>query len=79
MVGLLMMQGIRELELHDFVKVVPSILTIILMPLTFSISEGLAIGFVFYCALMLFCGRRREVSPMAWVLGVLFLAHLLTR
>ena len=41
--------------------------------------EGLAIGFVFYCALMLLAGRAREVSAMAWALGALFLAHLLTR
>jgi AGZA family xanthine/uracil permease-like MFS transporter len=79
MVGLLMLQGITELDLKDFVRAVPCILTIILMPLTFSISEGLAIGFVFYCVLMLLCGRRREVTPMAWALGALFLAHLLAR
>ena len=74
-----MMQGISQLDFRDFVKTVPSILTIVMMPLTFSISEGLAIGFVFYCALMLLAGRAREISAMAWILGALFLAHLLTR
>jgi AGZA family xanthine/uracil permease-like MFS transporter len=79
MVGLLMMQGISQLDFRDFVKAVPCILTIVMMPLTFSISEGLAIGFVFYCALMLLAGRAREVSAMAWALGALFVAHLLSR
>ena len=78
-VGLLMMQGLSQLDLRDFVKAVPCILTIVMMPLTFSISEGIAIGFVFYCVLMLLCGRRREVSGTAWALGALFLAHLVTR
>jgi AGZA family xanthine/uracil permease-like MFS transporter len=78
-VGLLMMQGITELDLRDFIRAVPSILTIVLMPLTFSISEGLALGFVFYCALQLFAGRSREVSVTGWALGAIFLAHLLTR
>lgn len=78
-VGLLMMQDVTRLDLSDFVKAVPCILTIVMMPLTFSISEGIAIGFVFYCVLMLLCGRAREVSGTAWALGVLFLAHLVTR
>jgi adenine/guanine/hypoxanthine permease len=78
-VGLLMMQGLTQLDLSDFVKAVPCVLTIVMMPLTFSISEGIAIGFVFYCVLMLLCGRARQVSGMAWALGLLFLAHLITQ
>jgi len=68
-----------DLDLRDFVRAVPSILTIVLMPLTFSISEGLALGFVVYCGLMLFAGRRREVSLTGWILGIIFTLHLLTR
>jgi AGZA family xanthine/uracil permease-like MFS transporter len=78
-VGCLMMQGVVDLELRDFIRAVPSILTIVLMPLTFSISEGLALGFIFYCGLMLLAGRWREVSLTGWILGVIFLLHLLTR
>jgi AGZA family xanthine/uracil permease-like MFS transporter len=78
-VGILMMQGITKLDLEDFAKAVPTVLTMLLMPLTFSISEGLAIGFVVYVAFMLGTGRAREVSGMGWVLGALFLLHLLFR
>ena len=49
------------------------------MPLTFSISEGLALGFVSYAALMLGTGRSRELSVTAWVLSALFLLHLIFR
>jgi adenine/guanine/hypoxanthine permease len=78
-VGVLMMQGITRLDLQDFAKAAPAVIMMLLMPLTFSISEGLAIGFVVYAAFMLGVGRAREVSGMAWALAALFLAHLLLR
>ena len=78
-VGILMMQNISGLNLRDFVYAVPCVLIIVLMPLTFSISEGLAIGFVVYAALMLGSGRMREVSLTAWILAAVFLGHLLLR
>ena len=46
MVGIFMMQGLANLDLSDFAKAVPAVLIMVLMPLTFSISEGLAIGFL---------------------------------
>ncbi len=78
-VGVLMMQNAQELDLRDFGKSVPCVLTMLLMPLTFSISEGLAIGFVAYAALMLISGRAARVSWVAWALAALFLAHLILR
>jgi AGZA family xanthine/uracil permease-like MFS transporter len=65
--------------LSDFAKAVACVLTIVLMPLTFSISEGLAIGFVVYATFMLGSGRARELSITAWILSVIFLLHLLFR
>ena len=79
LVGILMMQNLRELDLRDFVKAAACVLTIVLMPLTFSISEGIAIGFVIYAGLMLGTGRMREVSITTWVLAGLFLLHLIFR
>lgn len=78
-VGILMMQNIAELDLRDFVRATPCLLTIVLMPLTFSISEGLAIGFVVYAALMLGTARAREMSLTSWILAGLFLLHLIFR
>jgi AGZA family xanthine/uracil permease-like MFS transporter len=76
-VGVFMMQSIAELDLRDFAKAVPAVVTMLVMPLAFSIAEGIAVGFVVYVAFMAGCGRHREVSPLAYVLGVLFLAHLI--
>ncbi|MBI2924731.1 MAG: NCS2 family permease [Verrucomicrobia bacterium] len=78
-VGVFMMQGIAALHLKDFAKAVPAVLIMLLMPLTFSISEGLAIGFVVYVAFKLGTGRGREVSVTGYVLGAFFLAHLIWR
>jgi AGZA family xanthine/uracil permease-like MFS transporter len=79
MVGVFMMQSATRLELSDLAKAVPAVLTIILMPLTFSISEGLAIGFLFHVLLKVGIGRAREVTPMGYALGGLFFLHILFR
>jgi adenine/guanine/hypoxanthine permease len=78
-VGIFMMQGLTRLDLRDFAKAVPAVLIIVLMPLTFSISEGLAIGFLVYVMLMVGIGRAREVSGTAFFLGALFLLHFFYR
>jgi AGZA family xanthine/uracil permease-like MFS transporter len=78
-VGIFMMQSTAKLDLGDFAKAVPAVLTMVLMPLSFSISEGLAIGFVTYAALMVGIGRGREVTGIGYLLAALFLLHMLWR
>jgi AGZA family xanthine/uracil permease-like MFS transporter len=78
-VGIFMMQGLSRLDLQDFAKAVPAVLIVVLMPLTFSISEGLAIGFLVYVVLMVGIGRAQEVSWVGYVLGGLFLLHCFYR
>jgi AGZA family xanthine/uracil permease-like MFS transporter len=79
MVGVFMMQGVRRLDWEDLAKAVPAVLTMVLMPLTFSISEGIAVGFVAHVVMAAGVGRWREVSWVSWVLAGLFLAHFLSR
>ncbi|MEI7727952.1 MAG: NCS2 family permease [Verrucomicrobiota bacterium] len=79
MVGIFMMQGVTRLALTDFAKAAPAVLTMILMPLTFSISEGLAIGFLVYVCMAIGTGRGREITPLGYILGFLFLLHILFR
>ncbi len=78
-VGVFMMQGVSEIDLSDFATAVPAVLTMLIMPLTFSISEGIAVGFVVYVLLHLGLGRFRQVSPLAYVLAGLFMLHFLMR
>ena len=76
-VGIFMMQGLTRLDLSDFSIAAPAVLTMLLMPLTSSISEGLALGFLCHVILRVGTGRARELTPTAWVLALFFLAHIL--
>jgi len=72
MVGLIMAQGFGKLNYGDLTEAGPAVLTALLIPLSFSISHGIMAGLIFYCALMLLCGRAKEVSAGAWVIAGAF-------
>lgn len=74
-VGAFMMQGLAELDLKDFEKTAPAFVTILTMPLAFSISEGIAFGLLTYVGLKVGIGKFKEVSPVTYVLAGLFLLH----
>lgn len=71
-VGALMMRSALEIDWRDMTEAVPAFLTMLAMPLTFSIANGLALGFIFYPLLKLLTGRAREASPLCYVLAGLF-------
>jgi AGZA family xanthine/uracil permease-like MFS transporter len=71
-VGSLMLKGALEVRWDDATEAIPAFLTMVGMPLTFSIANGLALGFVTYPAIKLLAGRGREVSPLVYVLAALF-------
>lgn len=72
LVGSLMLRNVLEVAWDDFTESVPAFLTLIAMPLTFSIANGLALGFISYPVLKVVAGRGREVSPLVYVLAALF-------
>lgn len=72
-VGVLMAGNVRNIRWDDPAESIPCFLTLIMMPLTYSIAEGLAIGFITYPLLKTFQGKAREVTPAIWVLAVVFL------
>ncbi len=76
-VGAFMMQGLAELDLKDFEKTAPAFMTILTMPLAFSISEGIAFGLLTYVGLKVGTGKLKEVNLVTYVLAVLFLLHFL--
>jgi AGZA family xanthine/uracil permease-like MFS transporter len=73
LVGALMCGAVARVKWDDFTDAVPAFLTLIATPLTFSIATGLSMGMLSFTFLKLFSGRRREISPLIWVLSVLFL------
>lgn len=72
-VGALMLGGIKEMDFDDISESVPGFLTIAMMPLTYSIANGIGFGIISHCLIKLLCGRVRETHWITWLLAVLFL------
>lgn len=72
-VGALMIRAVTSIKWDDLTEAIPAFLTMLAMPLTFSIANGLALGFIFYPLLKLLTGRGREVSPLVYILAALFI------
>lgn len=77
LVGVFMIRSAVHIRWDDLTEAIPAFLAIIAMPLTFSIANGLALGFIFYPLLKLLTGRGREASPLVYVLAALFVLRYL--
>lgn len=79
LIGGLMLENIRRIPLQDFTEGFPAYLIIALIPLSQSIPDGIAFGFVAYPVLKLAAGRGRDVSASLYIISGLFLVHLILR
>lgn len=77
LVGLFMMAPIKEIDFEDFTEAIPAFLTLILMPLTYSIANGIAFGMTSYIILKVLSGRYKEVSWVTYVVGLLFIVKFM--
>lgn len=75
LVGFLMLSQIRNVEWSDPAVGVPVFLTVVLIPLTYSITNGIGAGFVSYTLLMAATGRARKVHPLLWVVATVFVLY----
>lgn len=71
-VGSMMMTSVKSINWEDYTESVPAFLTILIMPLTFSITEGIAFGFVSFALLKLLSGRGKEVNAFVYIFAALF-------
>ena len=69
----MMMKGVRLIPWDDMTEAIPAFLTMIMMPLAVSITEGIAFGFISFALLKLVTGRGREVHWFIYLFAVLFL------
>lgn len=76
MVGIHMFRNVKEIDFKDIEVAIPSFLTIIIMPLTYNISLGIAFGFISYIIISVASGDRKKICPTMWVIGVLSLIQL---
>jgi AGZA family xanthine/uracil permease-like MFS transporter len=75
LVGFLMMQQVAELDWRDLEESIPAYATMVLMPFTYSITNGIGAGFVLYAIIKLVRGKAKEVHPLMWVIAVLFFLY----
>ena len=73
-VALLMMSGMQHLSWSDPTELLPALLTIIMVPLSFSIANGIAAGFLSYVVLKVIAGKSADVTAAAWVMALIFTA-----
>jgi AGZA family xanthine/uracil permease-like MFS transporter len=71
-VGFLMMMVVKDIEWSEVTEAFPAFLTMLTIPLTFSISKGIGYGFISYVAVKVFSGKYRDVHPMMYVIALLF-------
>jgi len=75
-VAILMMSGLVSINWRDLTEAAPVVVTCLLMPLTYSIAEGIVLGFISYTAIKVLSGKGREISASVWFMTAIFLAKL---
>ena len=71
-VGAMMLKNVKYINFDDYTDLIPAFLTIMMMPLCYSIASGFGFGFASYCLLKTCTGRFKEVSPLMWIITVVF-------
>ncbi len=74
-VGILMMESIGKIDWSNLEIAMPAFFVVVFMPLSYGISNGIAIGFIFYCLTKLVKGKAKEVHPIMYIVTLLFLVN----
>ena len=74
-VGILMASQLKNVEWDKLEVAIPSFLTLVLMPFTYSIANGIAMGFLSYTIVMLITGKRKDISTLMYILSVIFVLY----
>jgi adenine/guanine/hypoxanthine permease len=75
LIGVLMLQNIVHISMDDLTESFPALLIIVLIPLTYSIADGMAIGFILYPLMKLLMGKGKEVHPALYLIAILFIGN----
>lgn len=76
-VGAMMMKNVLGVNFGDYTDSIPAFLTIIMMPMSYSIASGFGFGFSSYCLLKVCTGKFREITPVMWVVTIIFMISFL--
>jgi AGZA family xanthine/uracil permease-like MFS transporter len=72
-----MLSNMEKLDWSDFSELLPALIIIIMIPLTFSIANGIALGFIAYVVMKISSGNFKAISSGAWFLTIIFLAKFI--
>ena len=72
-VGLLMLEPVKNIPFDDFSESIPAFVCMLTMPLTYSISNGILLGMIAYVLMNMICGKFKKLSPMMYILAILFI------
>lgn len=72
-VGAMMMKNVLNVNFNDYSDSIPAFLTIVMMPLSYSIANGFGFGFTSFCLLKCLTGKRKEITPVMWVVTIVFM------
>lgn len=73
LVGMLMMEPVRNIDFDDATEAIPAFITLIMMPLAYSISAGIMLGMISYVIINMCCGKFKKLTPAMYILAVLFI------
>jgi len=76
LVGLFMISPIKEIDFDDYTESIPAFICLLFMPLTYSIADGIVFGILSYVLIKAFSKRGGEISPLTWILALLFVLKL---
>jgi len=76
-VGILMVESLSKIKWSDLEIAIPAFFTVVIMPLSYSISTGIAAGFIFYCLTKIVKGKAKEVHPIMYIVTILFIVNFI--
>lgn len=77
LIGVLMISDIIHINFDDFSELFPAFLTLIMIPLTFSIAQGIAFGFITYTLMKILIGRAKEIKPIMYFISIIFIIQFI--
>jgi AGZA family xanthine/uracil permease-like MFS transporter len=77
-VGFFMLASLKEIDWSDFKEAFPVIITMIAMPLTYSITNGIGLGFILFAAMMVFSGKAGKIHPLMWLVSIAFVVYFMS-
>jgi AGZA family xanthine/uracil permease-like MFS transporter len=70
---MLMMEPVRNIDFDDATEAIPSFITLVMMPLAYSISAGILLGMIAYVVINVCCGKFKKITPTMYILAILFI------